>query len=130
MGWASESFANELARYGIYPIEHTNYHISTNSRLKEEKSKPLIKSKQNEKFNNITIHFVKYGKDNHIATFNMSIDNLITIKYIRLFKNKNEYYLSFPQIKCGDKYLNTMTVNKELYNQILQDCIELIKKGD
>lgn len=132
MGWASDYLEYELARSGIYPIQNSNSY-ETSYDYSEPKEKPLVTNKRSEKFDNLVVYFIKYGEGNHIATFNVYIKNLIKIKYVRLFLNKNtgEYYLSFPSIKCGDKYINCIMVNRELYNQILDDCLDILnQRGD
>ena len=88
-------------------------------------------TKQQEKsFDDVYVSLTKYGQGNHIATFSVVIKDFLTIKYIRLFRNPDtgEYSLSFPSIKCGNKYINCVSVsNRELYTKILLECIDLVE---
>lgn len=158
MGWASEAFQNELARCGIYPVQnYTEDYLPPyrDTEPIEEKPKEVPQKElsveeileneileymdnsyteervqQDETFNDVQVYLTKYGQGDHIATFNAVIEKILTIKYIRLFKNRRtgEYSLSFPSIKCGDRYMNCVSVgSRELYNKILQECIDLIK---
>lgn len=158
MGWASEALERDLARCGIFPVQNRMEDYLPPYRDVEPKEKERLKKDTIEKeptveevledemleyinnsyteeieqdkiFDNIEMRFVKYGQGNHIATFNMVVGDLMTIKYLRLFKNPNtsEYSLAFPSFKCGDNYITFISAKKELYNQILQDCINLIK---
>lgn len=153
MGWASEASERDLARCGIFPVQnHTEDYLPPyrDVEIKEKeclKKEPAVEevledeileymnnsyteeATQDKIFGNIEMRFVKYGQGNHIATFNMVVGDLMTIKYLRLFKNPNtgEYSLAFPSFKCGDNYITFISAKRELYNQILQDCINLIE---